>query len=496
MFEKKIVVAAIAAAIATPGAAVAQTAGELDRIRAQLRGLKEDYEARIRALEDKLMAAETSATQAAADAAKAKSEATTAATAAAGAASTAAEATTTAQRAESAAQNAGQQKSQNAFNPAISLILNGTWGRYGNDPTNQISGFASSGLGEATPRGASLGESELYLTANIDPNFRGSLLAAFTPENTVEIEEAFIETLALGRGITAKGGRFFSGIGYGNSRHPHAWDFVDASLVQRAFLGRNYGDDGLQLRWVAPLPVFVELGGEIGRGREFAGSPTEFERNRNGKEAHALYAKVGGDVGVEHSYQVGVSHLRMRTPAGTGVTVLDFDDTTGLVNVFDGRQRVTGADFVWKWAPDGNPAYRNFKFVAEWFQRRLDGDMTFDTTNAGAGTLTDAARIRQSGWYAQAAYQFMPYWRVGARYDRLSHGTANLNANAANLALPAFDPTRTSLMVDYSPSEFSRMRVQYNRDRLLQDAAGATVDDNVLFFQYIMSLGAHGAHRF
>lgn len=487
MFEKKIVVAAIAAAVATPGLAFAQTAGELEQIRAQLRGLKEDYEARIRALEDKLKAAEAAS-------AKASTEAAKASTTAAGAATAAADATTAAQRAESAVQNAGQQKSQNAFNPAVSLILNGTWGRYGNDPTNRIGGFAASDLGETTPRGASLGESELYLGANIDPNFRGALLAALTPENTVGVEEAFVETLALGYGLTAKGGRFFSGIGYGNSVHPHARDFVDPSLVQRSFLGNNYGDDGAQLRWVAPLPVFVELGAEVGRGRDFAGSPTAVERNRNGAESRALYAKVGGDVGVEHSYQVGVSTLRTQAPPD-GVAVLDFDDASGVGNLFRGRQRVSGADFVWKWAPDGNPAYRNVKFVAEWFQRRLDGDLTFDAN--GAGATTDAARIRQSGWYAQGIYQFHPYWRVGARYDRLSQGTASLNANAANLALPDFDPTRTSLMVDYSPSEFSRLRLQFNRDRLLQDAAtGAVTSDNVVFFQYIMSLGAHGAHRF
>ena len=99
----------------------------------------------------------------------------------------------------------------------------------------------------------------MFITANIDPRFRGAFLAALTPENSVEIEEAFVETLSLGKGATLKGGRFFSGIGYWNSVHPHAWDFTDASLVQRAFLGKNYGDDGVQLRWVAPLPVSGDL---------------------------------------------------------------------------------------------------------------------------------------------------------------------------------------------------------------------------------------------
>lgn len=482
MVEKTWLAAALVAAVGAPGMAAAQTA-DLGEIRQQIRELKESYEARIRALEEKLKAAE--------EAGRRAGEA-------------AAQASATAQRAEQAAASATAsgaqpqvpqtQPQQNAFNPTISLILNGTWGRYGNDPGNRISGFAASDLGEAVPRGGSLGESELFLAANIDPNFRGALLAALTPENTVEVEEAFVETLALGHGFTLKGGRFFSGIGYHNAVHAHAWDFTDASLVQRAFLGNNYGDDGVQLRYVAPLPVLVEIGAELGRGREFPGSATGFERNRNGQEAGALFAHLGGDIGDSHSYQAGVSYLRGRAPAA-GVAILDLDDMSGVANLFTGRQRVTGVDFVYKWAPDGNPAYRNFKFVTEWFQRKLDGRLTFD--DGGAGQLTDTAEIRQSGWYAQGVYQFHPYWRVGTRYDRLSRGSAALNANAANLALPDFDPQRVSVMVDFNPSEFSRIRLQYNRDRLLQDAAtGQAIPDNVVFLQYVMSLGAHGAHRF
>ena len=50
---------------------------------------------------------------------------------------------------------------------------------------------------------------------------------SLTPEDEVEVEEAFFRTLALPEGFTAKGGRFFSGFGYLNEVHSHAWDFVD-----------------------------------------------------------------------------------------------------------------------------------------------------------------------------------------------------------------------------------------------------------------------------
>jgi hypothetical protein len=451
---------------------------ELEQIRRQIMELRNDYENRIKALEDQLRAAEAEA--------KASQQ-------------TASEAVAAAQRAESAAGQAessavaaAQRPTQNALNPAISVILNGTWGRFGNDPTAQITGFQGSRASEIIGRGLSLGESELFLSANIDPYFRGALLAALTPENEVEIEEGYFETLSLGEGLTLKGGRFFSGIGYWNAQHPHAWDFTDASLVQRAFLGNNYGDDGLQLRWVAPLPVFLQLGAEIGRGREFAGM-SAVERNSNSPDSFAFFAKVGGDIGASYSWQLGASHLRQKT-GSEGVPLFDYDDLTGLQNLFVGRQRISGADLVVKWAPDGNPLYENLRFVTEYYRRQLDGEFTFDTMGL---SRTETATATQSGWFVQGVYQFHPYWRAGLRYDQLSSGTVNLNANSANLPAPTFDPTRWTAMVDFNPSEFSRIRLQFSKDRTRQDTAtGETVSDDIGYLQYIFSLGVHGAHQF
>jgi hypothetical protein len=52
------------------------------------------------------------------------------------------------------------------------------------------------------------------------------------------------------------------------------------------------------------------------------------------------------------------------------------------------------------------------------------------------------------------------------------------------------DPSRTSVMVDYSNSEFSRVRLQFNKDD------SGPESDNQWYVQYLMSLGAHGAHQF
>jgi hypothetical protein len=117
--------------------------------------------------------------------------------------------------------------------------------------------------------------------------------------------------------------------------------------------------------------------------------------------------------------------------------------------------------------------------------------LTYDRDGALGLTQIADYSSSQSGWYLQGVSQFMPYWRVGARYDRLDPGHADYGANAAFLATPSFNPQRTSLMFDYTPSEFSRIRLQ-----LAQDRTRPGVTDNELFLQYILTLGAHGAHRY
>ena len=190
---------------------------------------------------------------------------------------------------------AGQPSTATAFNPAMSAILGGSYANLSEDPaTYRIAGFLPAG-DEIGPgdRSFNLGESELTLSANIDPYFMGSLTFAMTPEDEIEVEEAFFRTLALPSGLTLKGGRFFSGFGYLNEFHAHAWDFVDQPLVYQAFFGGQRAQDGVQLKWLAPTDLFLELGAESGNGDAFPGT----RRAANGLNGTTLFAHVGGDVG-------------------------------------------------------------------------------------------------------------------------------------------------------------------------------------------------------
>jgi hypothetical protein len=358
-----------------------------------------------------------------------------------------------------------------SFNPDISIILQGTAATSSQNPDDyRISGFAPSG-GEVAPakRGFSLGESELIMSGNVDPYFRGQLVAALTPENEVEVEEAFFQTLALGKGFTLKGGRFLSGIGYQNEIHQHGWDFQDAPLAYKAFLGGRFNDDGVQLRWVAPTDLFVELGAEAGRGRVFPGS----DRNKSGSSAGSMFGHLGGDIGESAAWRAGLSYLAT-SPEGRSFE--DIDSPTAVTQSFSGKSRLWIADFVLKWSA-------SFKLQGEYFRRKEDGDLT---ANGAVGDYSS----NQSGWYLQGVYQFMPRWRAGYRYDRLDHGSVTGAADSP-LLMADHNPTRSTVMVDWSLSEFSRFRLQ-----AAQDKSRAGVTDNQVLLQYILSLGAHGAHRF
>lgn len=475
----------LAIVLAAPCLAQADTASDLKSMRDEIAHMRADYEARIEALESRLKAAEaaTAARAAATPAATAATAATAAAAVApAPAAPVAAPSVASVAVAPAAG---GAAASGTGFNPAVSLILSGTYTRTSRDPAGyRIRGIplpADAAIGPGT-RGFSLGESELGLAANIDPWFSGAANIAFEPDNSVSVEEAFVQTTSLGHGLTLKGGRFFSSIGYLNSQHAHTWDFVDAPLAYQALLGTQYDDDGVQLAWLAPTDQFIELRGELGRGRSYPGTDTA----RNGAGMAALAAHTGGDVGDSNSWRAGLSVLHTRADTQSLAAV----DTSGanVTDAFTGSTNVWLADFVWKWAPNGNAMRTNFKLQGEYLHGTRSGALAYDVSGIDS---TAPYRAVQSGWYLQGIYQFMPRWRVGLRTERVDGGSPDYGANAPFLALNEGVARKNSVMVDYSLSEFSRLRLQLAHD---QSRPGGP--DNQVWVQYQMSLGAHGAHSF
>ena len=458
--------AGLALAMAAPFAAHADTPADIAALRKEIEAIRSAYEARLQSLEQRLQAAESRAPVA-------PSPATAPA-----APPVAASPTPTAAVAASSG-------GANAFNPAVSLILSGTYARTSQDPSRYaISGFMLPPAAEVGPgtRGFSLAESELGFAANIDPWLRGVANIALHADDSVSVEEAYVQTTSLGNGLALKAGRFFSGVGYLNAQHAHAWDFADNPLAYQALLGTQYGDDGVQLTWLAPIDRFVELGLELGRGRSFPGG----DNGRNRAGMVALTAHTGGDVGDSHSWRAGVSVLHAKAD---GQELQGFDAAGAAVtNAFSGNTRVWVADAVWKWAPHGNATRTNFKLQGEYLRSTRTGTLTYDLGNTDS---SGAYRAVQSGWYVQGIYQFMPRWRVGLRTERLDAGNPDYGLSAGMPASTGYSPRKNTLMLDFNPSEFSRVRLQLARDNARQGAS-----DNQLFLQYQMSLGAHGAHGY
>jgi hypothetical protein len=386
------------------------------------------------------------------------------------------------------AQNAAAQasirpQSENALNPGISAILNGVYANLSQDPTTyRINGFVPT-MGEVgpPPRGFGLGESELGVMANIDQMFRGTLIASISPDgDSIGVEEGYLQTLALPRGFTAKAGRFYSAVGYQNQIHAHAWDFTDAPLVMDAFLGGQLNEDGVQLRWLAPTDLYWDLGTELGRGRAFPASPSP--SGKNGAGSLNFFTHIGDDIGQSWAWQAGLSYLRTDPQDRT------FDDpTAGVTNSFTGTSRLWALSGILKWSPNGNPTVNNLKLQGEYFRRQEEGTLVYDSPGAALANGYDS---RQSGWYAQAVYQFMPQWRAGYRYDELDSGDVAVDTSLFPILAP-YQPKKHTVMVDWSPSEFSRVRLQ-----LARDYSRMGQPDSQMFLQYIVSLGAHGAHTF
>ena len=446
---------ALCVALFMPLSAHAANDEDLRAIREQIRQLKEMYEQRISQLEQRLQQAEANSRNAG----------------------------NTAVQAQAAAQQASHPaaSSEGAFNPAVSLILSGTYGQL-QQAQAPATGFAMSPNNTSYTRGFSLKESELDIAANIDPQFRGVATFSLNPAGGISVENGFVQTTALGSGFNFKFGRYFSGLGYLNEQHAHAWDFVDQPLVYRTLWDNQLGEDGVQLKWLAPTDTFVELGAELGSGRGFPGS----DRQKNGAGSGVLFAHVGDDIGVSSSWRTGISLHQTRRENAVSSNVPDKNGNL-VSNSFSGDSKTAGLDFVWKYAPNGNASVTNFKLQGEYFRRKESGLLTYNLAT------TDSYAVTQSGWYLQGVYQFMPRWRVGLRYDQLDPGTAQVGAlNALNvISSYGYQPSRNTLMLDFNPSEFSRLRVQAAQDKSRQGLA-----DNQLFLQYIMSLGAHGAHQF
>ncbi|MDI9332615.1 MAG: hypothetical protein QM527_15210 [Alphaproteobacteria bacterium] len=331
-------------------------------------------------------------------------------------------------------------------------------------------------------KGAGLGHSDLLLRGPVGEWFSAEIIGAFhTVDQRLEThwENAWVQTRKLPAGWQVRAGRFAPQVGYWNEIHPHADDFAERGLLQRAFFGGHWVDDGLRVNWTAPTPFYLRLGAEWLGGRKLVPESVQ------GGRVSTYGLKVGNDWGPEHSWQWGLTYVKN----GREALPEEHEEGQGATHAHAHGAKFSAkemwvSDLVWKWAPGGNPQQRQLRVVWEWAQEHR---------------ALPSMGVR-SGHSAQSlglVWRFDRDWETGVRLDHL-----NVHAVALHESTAESTPGRlreNSLMLAYKPSHRQTWRLQVARQtaqNLGAEAVFARPAGQSLVLQYILGFGAHGAHSY
>lgn len=388
------------------------------------------------------------------------------------------------------------------MNPDVSAIVDMF---YTNDDTKEginhikeeIAGFAETpGIVEehehahGTEEGFNLRHLELQFSAAVDPYFKGSAIAA-VDMGGAELETAEVETTSLPWGLTVKGGKFYSNFGYINSKHAHQWDFTDQTLVYELLLGEHgLNDKGLQVSWLAPTPFYMLLGAESFQGNNekmFAYHGDGSLPRHEGPRVGTGWLKVSPNLPGAHALQVGLFATK-----GVHQEELDLDAGVDGADQFrDGTNAFHGADLIYKLNSPKAYGQSDFFLQGEYMKRKKNMEIVEDTGLIPAVVGTRQVDV-QDGYYAQAGYGILPRWRAAARWEEL--GLTNKTDLPNGTSLVNGSSRKFSGMVDFTPTEFSRLRLQFNNGSYATEDGRTHASE--IFMQWMVSIGAHGAHSF
>lgn len=384
-----------------------------------------------------------------------------------------------------------------SFNPDISAIVDMFYHHDDSDEGiahlgEEIVGFGNAGGDgaehdheEGPDEGFNLRHLELQLSADVDPYFRGWATAAVDLESA-EMEEAAIETTCLPGGFKLRGGKFFSDFGYINAQHAHQWDFTDQPLIYQLALGpHGLNEKGVQLSWLAPTPFYLLAGVEAFQGENenlFAYHGEEPLPTHDGPRLGVGWIKAGPNLPGNHAVQFGLF-------GATGKHQEEHIEAEGE-EAFDGDSTFWGGDAVYKYNAPHPHGKGDFVAQAEYFSRKKD--LTLVAAEAGPDLVGNARVDEQDGYYVQAVYGFLPRWRAGARWDQVGLTNESERPDGATENLGTSD--RATAMLDFTPSEFSRLRLQASRSSYATEEGREDVTE--VYAQWMISLGSHGAHKF
>jgi len=338
-------------------------------------------------------------------------------------------------------------------------------------------------------RGFNARNIELAFDGAVDPYFEGFANIVFKLDNDnqteVEVEEAFMQTTSLPFNLQLKAGQFFAAFGRLNPTHPHTWEFVDTPLVNGLFLGPDgLRGVGAQGSWTLPLPwysqlIFASQNGRGSTGFSFRNPGDDgmfFDRITTDREARGLQDFVWIPR-FENSFNLSDTQTVL-----AGVSGAFGSNETGA----NSRTQIYGADLLYKWK--SSHAEGGFPFVkwqTEFMYRRFQAGHGADDSFPVAETFHDW------GLYSQVMWGFKKGWVAGIRGDYV-----HMQDSMFTDDLDRQSRWRLSANLTWYPTEFSKIRLQYNQDFLEEDFFLSAREVESIFLQWEFILGAHVAHKF
>jgi len=346
-------------------------------------------------------------------------------------------------------------------------------------------------LGGHDPRvnGFTLQNLELVLDGAVDPYLRAQANLIFQIDSqgasSFELEEAYAQTTSLPGNLQVKAGQFVTEFGRLNPTHPHTWSFVDVPLVN----GRFFGEDGLRnpgarISWLTPTPFYSEL--FLAVQNSFGGTADSFGSDHGGgllfgRPAVDRHLDSFGDLLFTPRYAMSFD-LNSTLTLLAGASAAVGPNASGV----DTATQIYGVDAYLKWKSANHQS--GFPFVAwqtEAMLRRYEAG-AYDGSDPAQPEPLPAEALTDYGFYAQLTYGFRRGWVVGLRGDWVS------GESGAFAPDPSRDPRwRISPNLTWFPTEFSKLRLQYNLDDREEEGM-----DHSVWLQMEFTLGAHAAHKF
>ncbi|HEV3199045.1 MAG TPA: hypothetical protein VGZ73_14120 [Bryobacteraceae bacterium] len=330
-------------------------------------------------------------------------------------------------------------------------------------------------------------ESELGFQEVIDPYARADFFISFS-EQGVNLEEGYLTLTSLPAGLQVKVGKMRAAFGRVNTLHNHVLPWTDRPLVNQNLVGGEDGidDAGLSVSRILPAPkgIFLEGTAQLFRGD----STNVFQANRRNDVSTVEHLHAYHDISESTNLDIGGSYARGHSPFANGTNQL------------------YSADLTLRWKPLRRAIYHSFVGRSEFVWARTTVSPTVLFGLPALAYADDRYVAKPFGFYVSGDYQLGRRYFIGGRFDRSQRG-ACLPTNPPTAPCgplqfekapsqplfrgPLLQDTGGSLILTYWPSEFSQIRGQLRRTRY-----GEGLTANELIFQFMFSMGAHGAHPF